>query len=270
MSGFRNNPTTTGTPANVPVGSVAVPGHANGDLTALEGGPASTDGNGNETAPVSIYSKDGANITHGTQADAAWSGSGSGSLIAILKKIVAGQTGTATIVNGATATLPLLTEQNIQSFIRAGLGYSATTGSINASGAGNFQLSIFNPSTSGKSILIYRVKFYNSTVNSGHKIIFGVTTDPAFATSLTPVNQLAGGSASAINTKVTTNGTTTQAVPGTGSQVDTFTGLAAVPYEIVDPRNAFVLPAGSAFGLDIVLIFGAAATYAMTANWIEI
>jgi hypothetical protein len=266
---FGSTPVTTGTPVGTPLGSVAVPNHAGGNLTALEGGPASTDSNGNETAPASVYSKDGGNVTMGAVADAAWSGSGNGTLVAILKKIVAGQSGTATIVNGATSSLPLLTEQNIQSFIRAGQGYTVTTGSVNASGAGNFQLSIFNPSTSGKSILIYRVKFYNSTVNSGHKIIFGVTTDPAFATSLTPVNQLAGGAASAINTKVTTNGTTTQAVPGTGSQVDTFTGLAAVPYEIVDTRNAFVLPAGSAFGLDIVLIFGAAATYAMTANWIE-
>jgi len=104
MSGFRNNPTTTGTPANVPVGTVAVPNHSNGDLTALEGGPASTDSNGNETAPVSIYAKDGNDVTQGTQTDPAWSGSGSGSLIAILKKIVAGQTGTATVVQGAGAS----------------------------------------------------------------------------------------------------------------------------------------------------------------------
>src|SRR6266699_7271658 len=104
MSGFRNNPTTTGTPANVPVGSVAVPNHSNGDLTALEGGPASTDSNGNETAPVSAYIKDGGDVTQGTQADAVWSGSGNGTEIAILKKIVAGQTGTATVVQGAGAS----------------------------------------------------------------------------------------------------------------------------------------------------------------------
>src|SRR6266567_5443832 len=54
MSGFRNNPLTTGTPANVPVGTVAVPNHSNGDLTALRGASASTDGNGNETAAAAV------------------------------------------------------------------------------------------------------------------------------------------------------------------------------------------------------------------------
>src|SRR2546421_1405025 len=37
----------------IPLGSVAVPGHSGGDLTALRGASASTDSNGNETAAVS-------------------------------------------------------------------------------------------------------------------------------------------------------------------------------------------------------------------------
>jgi hypothetical protein len=57
MAGFGNTPVTTGTPVGTPLGSVAVPGHSGGDLTALEGGPASTDSNGNETAPVSAWVK---------------------------------------------------------------------------------------------------------------------------------------------------------------------------------------------------------------------
>lgn len=90
---FGNNP-TTGTqstlPANqFPISSVAVPGTANGDLTALEGGPINTDANGNKTSPVSLYVKDGGNVAQGTTTDAAYSGSGAGSEIALLKKLVA-------------------------------------------------------------------------------------------------------------------------------------------------------------------------------------
>src|SRR6266487_4857561 len=89
MAGFGKTPvTTTQTPlpANqVPLSSVAVPGHALSDLTALEGGPASTDSNGNETAPASVYSKDGANITMGLIADAATVGDTSGTLSAKLR-----------------------------------------------------------------------------------------------------------------------------------------------------------------------------------------
>lgn len=72
---FGNNPTTStqGTlPANqFPLSSVAVPGTSGGNLTALEGGPASTDSNGNLTAPVSMYVKDGGDVTQGAKADTA-------------------------------------------------------------------------------------------------------------------------------------------------------------------------------------------------------
>src|ERR1022692_801050 len=92
MSGFGANPTTTtqGSLATnqFPVSTVAVPGTANGDLTALEGGPATTDSNNNKTAPVSMYVKDGGNVAQGTTTDPAWT-SGAGTEIALLKKLIA-------------------------------------------------------------------------------------------------------------------------------------------------------------------------------------
>jgi hypothetical protein len=72
---FGSNPTTT-TQSTLPddqiyTSSVAVPNTANGDLTALEGGPSSTDTNGNKTAPASMYIKDGGDVTQGAKADTA-------------------------------------------------------------------------------------------------------------------------------------------------------------------------------------------------------
>src|SRR5436309_1974328 len=69
MAGFGNTPVTTGTPVGTPLGSVAVPGHSGGDLTALEGGPASTDSNGNETAPVSAWIKNATALGQATMAN---------------------------------------------------------------------------------------------------------------------------------------------------------------------------------------------------------
>lgn len=75
---------TTSLGANqFPVSAVAVPGHSGGNLTALEGGPANTDSNGNETAPASMYIKDGADVTQGTSTDTA----GANTVIGQLKQI---------------------------------------------------------------------------------------------------------------------------------------------------------------------------------------
>lgn len=72
---FGQSPTTTtegALPSNqIFISSVATPNTANGDLTALEGGPISTDSNSNKTAPASMYVKDGNDVTEGAKADTA-------------------------------------------------------------------------------------------------------------------------------------------------------------------------------------------------------
>lgn len=149
--------TTLGTD-QFPVSAVAVPGETGGNLTALEGGPESTDANGNKTAPASIYVKDGGDITQGAStdantantvmgrltkirdllsatltvavsgnvteansaaikadldaintaigavSDAAWTGTGNGSEIAILKKIESVLAATLTVAGTVAAT----------------------------------------------------------------------------------------------------------------------------------------------------------------------
>lgn len=54
---------TTTLPVNTfPVSAVFVPGTASGNLTALQGGPASTDGNGYTSAPMAVYQATGTNL----------------------------------------------------------------------------------------------------------------------------------------------------------------------------------------------------------------
>ncbi len=80
MSGFGTTPvSTTSLSANqFPVSAVAVPGAAGGNLTALEGGPATTDSNGNSLAPAAMYVYDGNNVNEGATTDAAVTGDSAG------------------------------------------------------------------------------------------------------------------------------------------------------------------------------------------------
>lgn len=100
MSGFGITPvSTTNLLLNqFPVSAVAVPGTSSGNLTALEGGPASTDSNGNQTAPVSVYIKDGGDTTQGISTDAA----NANTVMGQLKQI---KTNTASVTIGVLPAL---------------------------------------------------------------------------------------------------------------------------------------------------------------------
>ncbi len=124
---FGSNPTTgsqTALPSNqFPISTVAVPNAAGGNLTAIQGGPAATaDANDNVLAPVSTYVYDGNNVAQGTTTDPAYSGSGAGTEIAILKKLVALFSAALTVsgtvtsnagTNTSTAALALETGGNL-------------------------------------------------------------------------------------------------------------------------------------------------------------
>ena len=90
MTGFGQNP-LTGTqgalPANqFPIPTVSVPGNANGDQTALQGGPASAaDSNGNVLAPASMYVYNGNDVAQGNTTDAAVVGDNPGTISAKLR-----------------------------------------------------------------------------------------------------------------------------------------------------------------------------------------
>lgn len=93
---FGSTPLSTTTIGNnqFPVSAVAVPNASSGNLTALEGGPASTDSNNNLTAPASVYIKDGGDVAQGTSTDSA----GANTVIGQLKQI---RLNTASVTIGA-------------------------------------------------------------------------------------------------------------------------------------------------------------------------
>jgi hypothetical protein len=78
-----------------PVSAVYIQGTSGGNLTALQGGPASSaDASGNVSAPAAIYVADGSDVTQGTSTDAA----NANTVIGQLKQI---KSNTASVVIGS-------------------------------------------------------------------------------------------------------------------------------------------------------------------------
>lgn len=98
---FGTTPYSTETlPANTfPVSAVFVPGTASGNLTAMQGGPATTDANGYTSAPGAIYIADGSSVTLGSLGDTA----GANSVVGQLKQI---RLNTTSVTIGTLPALP--------------------------------------------------------------------------------------------------------------------------------------------------------------------
>jgi hypothetical protein len=237
---FRNNPTLTGTPTGTPVGSVAVPGHANGDLTALRGANASTDGNGNETAAVAAVIENATPLGQSTM--------GSSSPV---------------VIASDQSTIPI--ESMIQKAIRTGTAWSATTGKVNSGAALNsVPFSFFLPSSSTKNVYIYSLEFLcGATVNADLRL---TTTDPAWGTALTPINDKSGGGAIGSTLTITTTNTA-QTVAGTPWRAPS--ALANVLCEVFPTNLGRLLSAGVAGGIELWMNISSTQTYAVTVRWIE-
>jgi hypothetical protein len=165
--------------------------------------------------------------------------------------------------NGAAPTVsnPVITADQVRAWIINGQSFSATTNKQTAAGSINAGFSIFNPAASGKTLLIYSLK-YTIGNNSFNTINF-TTSDPAFGSSLTVTNNNAGSAAASIasatftNTNVTSAGTINDT---TGSATNTMT-------QVLLNGDYLVIPAsnGCAFYANI----SGANAWCVSAAWIE-
>jgi hypothetical protein len=165
---------------------------------------------------------------------------------------------------GNPVTNPTITEDQIRAWIANGQGFSASTGILNsASGTNNYALSIFNPNTSGKNILIYSIQVANGSGGTT-AILQRVTADPAF-TAVTPLNAKLGGSASAIAGHVS-QATSNQTLSGTYDQVIT---IASTTMELLTNGAVILLPNGSNNGLVAYIQTYSAAINSILMRWVE-
>jgi hypothetical protein len=303
-----------------PVSAVAVPGHSGGNLTALRGANAATDTNGNELADMSVSVADGNSVALGTTTDTAYSGSGAGTTIALLKKLVAELASTLTVsgavtsnagtnlntsllalesggnlatiatntttpnvsdrwarqlgqvdlarVLGATMsnTNPVLTESNLQNWLRNGQAFVVSTGLVTGASA-TCGLSIWNAS-SGKNALIYSIRFLDQQGGQAqYGQIYKVTSNPALASSATPVNKNFGSG-------TTSSMTCTSASSGvnlsSGTLLESFPSNSPAVTELISPGSGYFLPGGNNTGLAIqVLMTGTGGFVQVSVHYVE-
>lgn len=152
-------------------------------------------------------------------------------------------------------------------YTAAGQVYSAVAfQQIGASAAGWYGLSVFNPSTSGKNILITSIKGWN---NGGAALfyLFKTTSDPALGTVIAPVNQKFGSTASVLTSSVTWD-TTAISYPG-ATPVDTAAASTSQLIEVLLNGNVILLPSGSAFGVELITYVNNSASYGFCIKWAE-
>jgi len=167
---------------------------------------------------------------------------------------------------GNPVTNPAITEDQIRAWIANGQGFSASTGILNsAAGTNNYPLSIFNPNNSGKSILLYSIQVANGS-GGATALLQLVTSNPAFANQVTPINMKAGGPNSALPAAAITAAATNQAIAAPYEQVVT---LASTTLELLTNGAAILLPNGSNNGIVQYVQTYSAAINAVLIRWIE-
>ncbi len=167
---------------------------------------------------------------------------------------------------GNPVTNPAITEDQIRAWITNGQGFSASTGILNsAAGTNNYPLSVFNPNNSGESILLYSIQVSNGS-GGMTALLQLVTSNPAFANQITPINMKAGGPNSALPAAAITATTTNQALVTPYEQVVT---LASATLELLTNGAAILLPNGSNNGLVAYVQTYGAAINSILMRWVE-
>jgi hypothetical protein len=153
-------------------------------------------------------------------------------------------------------------------YSQLGQAYSATAfQQVGGAGTGWYGISVFNPASSGKTIQIYSIKGFNAGTGGGQFYLFKNTSDPALGSSITPVNQLFGGTASALS--LVTWNTTSVSFPGSTS-IDSCGAPQSALVEMLTNNGVILLPAGLAFGVELVTFVNNSTNYGLTMKWIEL
>ncbi|MDQ2717434.1 MAG: hypothetical protein M3Z08_21270 [Chloroflexota bacterium] len=165
-------------------------------------------------------------------------------------------------VNGTTLgpANAVLTEANIQNFIRSGQGFSTTTGKLTSGGTITTGLSIFNPNASGKTLLVFSIRV--AVGSSNFHTIGLTTTDPALGTAATIVNSKPGGASSIASTSYANT-----AVTPAGSTFDTFQVIASSMTEALTNGAILVVPPNNGA---VLYVATATNNWIASMKWLEI
>ncbi len=165
--------------------------------------------------------------------------------------------GTAHSVNN-----PVITEDQVRTWISNGQGFTATTGKLTAGSAITGGLSVFNPNASGKTLIVLSLSYIIG--NNSFNQVNLTTSDPALGTGVSAINNRAGSatasvtSCSSANTTVTPAGTLSMSI---GSASNTFTQVFANGNLLIIPPNNGIAFYSNLSGTN---------SWAATLTWVEI
>lgn len=166
-----------------------------------------------------------------------------------------------------TSTGVVVAEATIESVI-TGQNFVACSGFQTNGATGNFPVSIFNVSTNTKSVLIYSIVVIIITVG-GPVQINAVTTNPAWGTNVTPLNNSAGGAASMLPASGVNYTTTTQTL-GSNTAILAANRLPSnAATEMLTNNRTILLPVGVSQGITTYVSPTGAGSWLVTYSWIE-
>lgn len=170
-------------------------------------------------------------------------------------------------VSGAalSASNPVITEANLQTWLRNGQAFVVATGLVTGASA-TCGLAIWNAAT-GKSALIYSIRFLDQQGGQAqYGQIYKVTSNPNLANGSTPVNKNFGS----VTTSSMTCTNATSGVNLSGTLLESFPSNSPAVVELVQPGSGYLLPNGSSTGLGIqVLMAGTGGFVQVSVHYVE-
>lgn len=167
----------------------------------------------------------------------------------------------------AAGAIPYLIK-NGQGFVANGRGLTSTNANLL-----NCALSLFNPSNSGKTLIVYSLRVLATSTGGSLSQLNLTTTDPGngtgITTQLTPVHLPGATTPSSSTTawQTATGNTTTVTAPGT--KIEEFIPSTGITTEVLANGAVLVLPAGN--GLATMILVGTAGGYFQAcAKWVEV
>lgn len=158
------------------------------------------------------------------------------------------------------STAATMSDARIEAVLN-GMAFSALySQTVGGAGAGAYALSIFNPATSGKNVLITSIK---TMVNYGNAAtwVYLNTSNPGYNTTVTPTNMKAGGSSSALASGNITANSASISYPT--NSVD----YAISNPEVLTNNMPILLPNSN--GLVALVYVANSQEYAIVVKWIE-
>jgi hypothetical protein len=141
--------------------------------------------------------------------------------------------------------------------------YTISSGLIATALGGTFPLALWNPVGDVNRLMVSSIRA-SSSAGAPTMYIQQVSSNPAYATSLTPVNHKSGGVASNGLASFTS---TSQATPSSGLVLTHIMPLLSAPVELLSNDDELMLPAG--FGVVVFVTVSVLATVSMSMSYIE-